>query len=87
MLTSVPKRLACNRMIMCLFFLIKKYPPGYHGREGFVRIRVVYPSILIFNPDLSSTLKWSSNTVICLSQRLTSVSSNSVREASCHVIL
>ena len=34
----------------------KKYPPGHHGREGFVRLGE-YSSISIFSPDLSSTVK------------------------------
>ena len=38
-----------------------------------------YPSISIFSPDLSSTVKWSSQTVICLSQRFNKDSSNSER--------
>ncbi|WP_279217648.1 hypothetical protein [Clostridium sp. AF37-5] len=40
----------------------------------------------IFSPDLSSTVKWSSQTVICLSQRFTKDSSNSVGLAGCFLM-
>ena len=49
----------------------------------FASIYRHYPSISIFSPDFSSTVKWSSQTVICLSQRLTKVSSNSARSIRC----
>ena len=64
----------------CLWY--RKYPPGYHGREGFVRLGD-YPSISIFNPDLSSTVKWSSQTIIRSSQRFTRASSKASRWKGC----
>ena len=63
----------------------RKYPPGHHGREGFVRLGD-YPSISIFSPDLSSTVKWSSQTMIRSSQRFTSASSKVPRCAGCCLI-
>lgn len=36
--------------------LNRNTPPGHHGREGFVHLWD-YPSISIFSPDLSSTVK------------------------------
>lgn len=38
-----------------------------------------YPSISIFSPDLSSTVKWSSQTIIRSSQRFTRASSKASR--------
>lgn len=38
-----------------------------------------YPSISMFSPDLSSTVKWSSQTMIRSSQRFTRDSSKAVR--------
>ena len=52
----------------------RKYPPGHHGREGVVHL-LGYSSISIFSSDLSSTVKWSSQTVIRSSQRFTRASS------------
>lgn len=63
----------------------RKYPPGHHGREGFVHLRD-YPSISIFSPDLSSTVKWSSRTMIRSSQRFTRTSSKASRCAGCCLI-
>ena len=61
----------------------KEDPPGHHGREGFVRLRD-YPSISIFSPDFSSTVKWSSQTMIRSSQRFTRASSKASRcEGGC----
>ena len=62
-----------------------KCPPGHHGREGFVRLRD-YPSISIFSPDFSSTVKWSSQTMIRSSQRFTKASSKASRCAGCCLI-
>ena len=42
-----------------------------------------YPSISIFSPDLSSTVKWSSQTMIRSSQRFTRDSSKVSRCAGC----
>ena len=64
---------------------ITNNPPGHHGREGFVRLRD-YPSISIFSPDFSSTVKWSSQTMIRSSQRFTSASSKVSRCAGCCLI-
>ena len=63
----------------------RKYPPGHHGREGFVRLWD-YPSISILSPDLSSTVKWSSQIMIRSSQRFTSASSKVSRCAGCCLI-
>ena len=52
----------------------RKCPPSHHGREGFVHLRD-YPLISMFSPDLSSTVKWSSQTMIRSSQRFTRASS------------
>ena len=64
-----------NKFPVCGY---KNYPPGHHGREGFVRLRD-YPSISIFSPDLSSTVKWSARTTIRSSQRFTRGSSKASR--------
>ena len=45
-----------------------------------------YPSISIFNPDLSSTVKWSSQTMIRSSQRFTRASSKASKCAGCCLI-
>ena len=45
-----------------------------------------YPSISIFSPDFSSTVKWSSQTMIRSSQRFTSASSKVSRCAGCCLI-
>lgn len=45
-----------------------------------------YPSISIFSPDFSSTVKWSSQTMISSSQRFTSASSKVSRCAGCCLI-
>lgn len=42
-----------------------------------------YLSISTDTPDFNSTVQWSGQTVICLSQRFTRASSNSVRSAVC----
>ena len=46
-----------------------------------------YPSISIFSPDFISTVKWSSQTVICFSQRFTRVSSKESSRAGCNEVL
>ena len=63
----------------------RKYPPGHHGREGFVHLWD-YLSISMFSPDLSSTVKWSSQTVICFNHRFTKASSNSVSMKLCFLM-
>ena len=60
----------------------RKYPPDHHGREGFVRLWD-YPSISIFSPDLSFTVKWSSQTMIRSSQCFTRTSSKASRCEVC----
>ena len=55
-------------------------PPGHHGREGFVHLWD-YPSISMFSPDLSSTVKWSSQTMIRSSQRFTRASPKASKRA------
>ena len=68
-----------NEVLVCGY---RKYPPGHHGREGFVHLWD-YPSISMFSPDLSSTVKWSSQTMIRSSQRFTRASSKASRCAGC----
>lgn len=63
----------------------RKYPPGHHGREGFVHLWD-YPSISIFSPDLSSTVKWSSQIMMRSSRRFTRASSKASRCAGCCLI-
>lgn len=53
---------------------------------GRVSCVYAYLSISTDNPDFNSTVQWSSQTVICLSQRLTRASSNSVRSAVCDLM-
>lgn len=53
-------------------------PPGQLRSRGFLCICGYYPSISILSPDFSSTVKWSSQTVICFSQHFTKASSKSV---------
>ena len=55
-------------------------PPGHHGREGFVHLWD-YPSISMFSPDLSSTVKWSSQTMIRSSHRFTRASPKASKRA------
>ena len=56
--------------------------PSNQGREGFVRLWS-HASTSMLTPDFSSTVIWSSQMVICLTQRRTSDSLNSVRWAVC----
>ena len=65
-----------------VFVDIENTLPASQGREGFVRLRD-YPSISIFSPDFSSTVKWSSQTMIRSSQRFTRASSKASRCAGC----
>ena len=58
----------------------RKKPPGHHGREGFVHLWD-YPSISMFSPDLSSTVKWSSQTMIRSSHRFTRASPKASKRA------
>ena len=60
----------------------QKNPPGHQGQEGFVRLWS-YASTSMLTPDFSSTVIWSSQMIICLIQRRTSDSSNSVRWVVC----
>ena len=71
-----------SHIVSFLCGVSKEDPPGHHGREGFVRLRD-YPSISIFSPDLSSTVKWSSQTMIRSSQRFTRASSKAFSCAGC----
>lgn len=63
----------------------RKYPPDHHGREGFVRLGE-YPSISMFSPDFSSTVKWSSQIMMRSSQRFTGASSRTSGYAGCCLI-
>ena len=76
------QRLFAKTNLKILVCGCRKYPPDHHGREGFVRLGE-YPSISMFSPDFSSTVKWSSQIMMRPSQRFTGASSKASGCAGC----
>ena len=74
------KERAITEAFACEQNRITNNPPGHHGREGFVHLWD-YPSISMFSPALSSTVKWSSQTMIRSSQRFTRASPKASKRA------